>query len=245
MVVVRRPEPDVLWVLVGVPAFAVGWATMGAMGEVVGEAWGGDFLHALGHTLGSGVLVALLSVAGWLPLRGRVAWASRWARAASLGAGLGCMMVVPCLAFAPESLAGLNLALTLHLPLVGSATAQGLALRGRLRHPGRWAFAWYLAVLAGVAVAWFSGGGLAGVQAYYVHPVLPRALEYWWRMVPRSLLGGVAYTTATVVLLSRASFVRQQRHRPLPRHDDNAEPATRPQAHTPRQIDEVELNPNE
>jgi len=32
--------------------------------------------------------------------------------------------------------------------------------------------------------------------------------------VPRSVLGGVAYTTATVVLLSRARLLRQQRHLP-------------------------------
>jgi hypothetical protein len=190
----------------------MGWASAQAMGELVGEAWGGDFLHALGHSLGTVLLVASTSVAAWIALRGRVAWAPSWALAVTLGAGLGCLVLVPLLAFAPESLSGLNLALTLHLPLATSVGAQWWALRGRVRHPGHWGSAWYLAVLTGVAVAWFAGGGLAGAHAESVHPAFPRALEYWWRMAPWSLLGGVAYATATIVLLRPSRLLRPQHH---------------------------------
>ncbi len=84
------------WVLAGVPAFAVGWASSSAMGEVIGEAWGGDLLHALGHALGTVLLMALVSLAGWLALRRRVTWASRWTLAATLGVFGGSSRSYPC-----------------------------------------------------------------------------------------------------------------------------------------------------
>jgi len=142
----RQPAPyggPVIVPAAGGSHLAQSWAVCGGTPPTVWRPspstlpWGGDFLHALGHTLGTGLLVALMSVAGWVALHGRVAWASSWARAATLGAGLGCLMVVPSLAFAPESLSGLNLALNLHLPLAASAAAQGWALRGQVRHRGR------------------------------------------------------------------------------------------------------------
>ena len=78
------------WLLLGAPAFAAGWASAQAIGEVVGEAaWGGDFLHQLGHAIGSVLLMGLVSLAGWVALHDRVAWASRWALATTLGSVAG------------------------------------------------------------------------------------------------------------------------------------------------------------
>ena len=46
------------WFVAEVPAFAVGWSLSQVLGEVVGEAWGGDSIHQLGHTTGTVVMVA-------------------------------------------------------------------------------------------------------------------------------------------------------------------------------------------
>jgi hypothetical protein len=194
--------------VLGTLAFTLGWATLGTMGEVVGEAWGGDFLHQLGHAAGTVVFIALLSLATWLALRAEVDWIDRWAVATVVGAIIGFAAFLPVIAFTPDSLATLTIALTLHLPMLTAVVAQGWFLRGRVRRPAVWAVAWYLAVLAGVAVAWFSSGGVEGAHADAVHPVLAKAVEYWWRMVPRSLLGGMTYATLAalaVPLVRRAS----------------------------------------
>lgn len=190
----------VRWALVGVPAFAIGWATASAVGEVVGEAWGGDFLHQLGHALGTTLHIGLLSLAGWIALRGRVPWASRWALAATVGAAVGLAVFVPVLTFAVDALGWLTIALTLHLPLAASAVTQAVVLRGHARRPGRWAVVWYVAVLAGIAVAWFSSGGVSGLHVDAVHPILPNAAELWWRIMPQCLLGGICYAAFAFVL---------------------------------------------
>lgn len=189
------------WALLGVPGFAAGWATMQTMGEVVGEAWGGAFLHALGHAAGSVLFIALLSASGLLASWGHRPWVTRSGVAATLAAAGGFVAFLPVLAYAPDSLEDLTLALTLFLPLAAAALAQCLALRGRIDRPALWAFGWSLAVVGGVGVAWFAGGGLEGVVTFSVHPVWDRSVEYWWGMVPTGLLGGVAYAAAIVALL--------------------------------------------
>jgi hypothetical protein len=194
--------------VLGTLAFTVGWATLGTMGEVVGEAWGGDFLHQLGHTIGTMLLIAFLSLATWLGLRVEADWIDRWAVATVVGAVIGLAAFLPVIALAPDALVAFTIALTLHLPLFTAAVAQGWSLRGHVQRPARWAVAWYLVVLTGVAVAWFSGGGVSGAHTDAVHPVLSNAAEYWRRMVPRSLLGGMTYailTALAVPLIRRAS----------------------------------------
>jgi hypothetical protein len=204
-----RPRASAIRLAVlGTIAFTLGWATLNTMGEVVGEAWGGDFLHELGHTIGSVLLIALLSIAAWLGLRVDVDWIDRCAVATVVGAFIGLAAFLPIIALAPDSLAAFTIALTLHLPLVMAAATQGWSLRGQVHRPARWAVGWYLMVLTGVVVAWFSGGGVSGVEAEAVHPVLSNAAEYWWRMVPRGLLGGMTYallTALAVPLMRRAS----------------------------------------
>jgi hypothetical protein len=201
------------WALIGAPVFAIGWASATVMGEVVGEAWGGDDLHQLGHALGTVLLIALLSLAGWIALRGTVAWAFRAASAAALGSVVGLAAYLPVLRFAPDALSELSIALTLHLPLTAAAVTQAVVLRGHARRPGRWAVACYLAVLTGVAVAWFSGGGIAGVEVDAVHPVLEKAAELWWRIAPQCLLGGICYA-AFAAILPLASARRPTQSRP-------------------------------
>jgi len=51
--------PRLRWLVISLPAYTLGWAAAQAMGEVVGEAWGGASLHLLGHTLGTVLLVGL------------------------------------------------------------------------------------------------------------------------------------------------------------------------------------------
>jgi hypothetical protein len=190
----------VWWFAVSVPFYTVAWAAAGAMGEVVGEAWGGDFLHQLGHAIGSVLLVGLLALAGWLVLRGRVAWAARWAIAGSIGSLVGLALYLPILALAPVALGELTIALSLHLPLITAAISQAWALRGHVHGPKRWAAAWFFAVLFGVAVAWYTGGGLAGAAAPgSLYPVIEKAVAYWWLMIPRSLLGALVYGVWTAL----------------------------------------------
>lgn len=194
--------------VLGTLAFMLGWPTLGTMGEVVGEAWGGDTLHALGHAIGTVVFTALLSLATWLGLRAEVDWVGRWAVATVVGSVVGLAAFLPVVVLAPDSMAVLTIALTLHLPLLCSVIAQGGSLRGRVRHPASWAVGWYLVVLTGIAAAWFSSGGVDGAHADAVHPVLSSAAHYWWGMVPQSLLGGITYamlTALAVPLIRRAS----------------------------------------
>ncbi len=195
------------WVAAAVPAFTVGWAFAQVMGEIVGEAWGGDFLHQLGHTIGTVLVVGMVSLAGWLVLRTRAAWATRWAVAATVGSVVGLALHVPILALAPDALDGLTIALTLHLPLIMAATFQVRALRSQIRRPGRWALAWFVGILLGVGGAWYAGGGLDGASVESVHPVLEKAVEYWWRMLPRSVAGALIFAlwTAFTVPLDPAT----------------------------------------
>ena len=55
--------PAIRLAMLGTLAFTLGWATLGTMGEVVGEARGGDFRHQLGHTIGTVLLIVFLSLA--------------------------------------------------------------------------------------------------------------------------------------------------------------------------------------
>ena len=157
------------------------------MGEVVGEAWGCDFLHQLGHAIGTVLVVGMVSLAGWLVLRDRVAWASRWAVAGAVGSVVGLALYVPILALAREALGYLTIALTLHLPLLGAAVSQTSALRHHVPRPARWAVAWSFGLQLGVAVAWFAGGCCA--PAVSVHPVFEKAVAYWWAVIPSSMAG--------------------------------------------------------
>jgi hypothetical protein len=169
------------------------------MGEVVGEAWGGDFLHLTGHAIGTVVVVGLVALAGWLVLRHQVAWATRWAVAPIIGAVVGVALYLPILALAPDTLAGFTIALTLHLPLFAAATFQATALGGHLPQPRRSAATWFVGIVLGVGVAWFAGGGLEGASAESLHPVLDRVAAYWWAMIPRSLLGALVFALWTAL----------------------------------------------
>lgn len=163
------------------------------MGEVVGEAWGGDFPHQLGHAIGTVLLVGSLALAGWLVLRGRVAWAGRWALAGAIGSIVGLALYVPILAMAPPAIVGLTIALTFFLPLITAVVFQAWSVRGHLPAPKRWAAAWFFAVLFGAAAAWYAGGGVEGAAAGFLYPVFDKAVAYWWLMIPRSLLGALVY----------------------------------------------------
>jgi hypothetical protein len=202
----------VRWLLAGVPAFTLGWAAAQAMGEVVGEAWGGASLHLLGHTLGTVLLVGLLAAAAWLVLRERVPWVARCGVAATAGSLVGLMLYLPVLAFAPANVAELTIALTLHLPLLTAAVFMAVALRGDVRRPYRWALNWYLGVLFGVAAEWFTAGGLAGASTGSLHPIFERAVAYGWQRIPQSLLGALVYAAWTAWTLPTAIAP----HRPAP-----------------------------
>ena len=189
------------WFVAGVPAFTLAWAAAQAMGEVVGEAWGGASLHLLGHTLGTVILVALLAAAAWLVFYERDPWAARCGVAATAGSLVGLLVYVPVLAFAPPNVAELTIALTLHLPLLMAAVFMARALRGNLRRPYRWALNWYLGVLFGVATEWFAAGGLAGASTESLHPIFESALAYGWQRIPESLLGALVYGAWTASTL--------------------------------------------
>jgi hypothetical protein len=191
----------VRWFVAGVPAFTIGWTVAQAMGEVVGEAWGGASLHLLGHTLGTVILVALLAAAPCLLLDKRIPWAGRGGVAATAGSLVGLLVYVPVLAFAPAGVAELTIALTLHLPLLMAAVFMARALRGELRRPYRWALNWYLGALSGVAAAWFAAGGLAGASTESLHPIFESALAYGWQRIPECLLGAVVYGAWTAFTL--------------------------------------------
>ena len=192
------------WFVASLPAFSLGWAASQAMGEVVGEAWGGASLHLLGHTLGTVLLVGLLATAGWQALYQDVPCAARWAALATAGSIVGLMLYLPVLAFAPGDVAELTIALTLHLPLLTAAVFMALALRGEVARPYRWALNWYLGVLFGVAAAWFSAGGLGGASTESLHPIFENAVAYGWHRIPESLLGALVYGAWTASTLPTA-----------------------------------------
>jgi hypothetical protein len=168
------------------------------MGEVVGEAWGGAFLHQLGLGVGTMLQIWLLIAGGWLSLRKHVAWAKLWTIAGVGGSLVGLVLYFPVLSWAPGP-EELIIALSFFLPLLATTVAQYRALRIHTERPWRWAASWFLAILLGAGVSWFAVGGLAGVTAGSVHPVLEKAVTYWWRMIPPSLLGGLAYATWTAL----------------------------------------------
>lgn len=160
-----------------------------------------DRRRQLGHAIGTVALVGLLSLAGGLVLRGRVAWAGRWALAGALGSIVGLVLYVPILATAPRAIVGVTIALTFYLPVVTAVVFQARAVRGHVRAPKRWAAAWFFAILGGVAAAWFATGGVEGAAAGPVYPVFEKAAEYWCRMIPRSLLGGLVYGVWTALAI--------------------------------------------
>jgi hypothetical protein len=162
-------------------------------GRSVGEAWGGDFLHLLGHAIGTVVVVGLVSLA----VRSRAPWASRGAIAATIGSLIGLAFYLAIVALAGDTLGELTIALTLHLPLIAAATVQAWALRRRLRRPRCWALTWLVSILVGAGVAWYAGGGLDGASSATVHPVFERAVDYWWRTIPESALGALAFALLT------------------------------------------------
>jgi hypothetical protein len=43
------------------------------------------------------------------------------------------------------------------------------------------------------------GGGLDGAWAGSVHPVLQKAVDYWWRVIPRSVLGALLFALWTAM----------------------------------------------
>jgi hypothetical protein len=67
--------------------------------------------------------------------------------------------------------------------------------------PKRWAAAWFLAVVLGIGIAWFAGGGLEGAAAGWPYPVLEKAVAYWWRILPDHLLGGLAFGAWTALAI--------------------------------------------
>jgi hypothetical protein len=60
------------WFIAQVPAYAVGWSLSQVISEVVGEAWGADTFHQLGHKVGSPLTIASCSAAAWFALRRRI-----------------------------------------------------------------------------------------------------------------------------------------------------------------------------
>ena len=60
------------WVVATTASYAIGVAINGAMGEVVGEALGGEVLHKLGHTVGMGLFGAIVVLAQWWVLQQQV-----------------------------------------------------------------------------------------------------------------------------------------------------------------------------
>jgi hypothetical protein len=194
------------WFVVSIPVYAFWGAVSGAMGEVVGEAWGGAFLHQLGHAIGTVLLLWALLGTFWLVLRRRFAWAATFARTGAVGAFIGIAVYVPVLWLAPDSLEELTIAGTLYLPLAGAAVGQLRALRGKVEGAGRWVAAWTFAIVLGIAIAWYAGGGLTGAAAGWPFPVLEKAVAYWWRILPQQVLGAVAFAawTALAVPLHRA-----------------------------------------
>lgn len=106
--------------------------------------------------------------------------------------GLGLAVYVPVLAFATEPVE-LIIALSLHLPLAIATIVQWRSLREHWPGAGRWAASWYGAMLAGIAVLWFVGGGLEGVSIESPFPVFEKSVDHFVRMFPRGLLGGILF----------------------------------------------------
>lgn len=188
------------WFVLGVPVYAVGAALAQVLGEVVGEAWGGDFLHLSGHAIGTVIHIGLVVLVGAMLLRNHVFWAKPWAAGAIIGAFVGFGLYLAVLLFATEP-EELIIALSLHLPLISAAVSQSIALRGHLQSRRRWATAWLFAVLLGVGAAWFAAGGVDGISAGSPYPVFEKAVHYWWRMIPTSLLGATLYASLSAVAL--------------------------------------------
>lgn len=203
-------EPSVLprarvsrlrWFIPQVAAFAVGWSLSQALGEVVGEAWGGDAFHQLGHTVGSALTIALCSAAAWFALRRHITWISSWAVSGAFAAIIGGALWFPIVTLAPDVPPELAIALTLFLPLGAAAIGQARAVRNRVDRAIVWAVSWALGVLIGIAVQWYGSGGVDGISVTTVHPVLDTSTAYFWDTLPMSTIGAVAYAVTTAIAL--------------------------------------------
>ena len=138
------------WVVATTASYAIGVAINGALGEVVGEALGGEVLHKLGHTVGMGLFGAIVVLAQWPVLQQQVDWAGRWAVATIMGYSLGVLVYGSVLVLAPRATPiEVELALTTFVPLGGAALAQWLALRQQVAGAGRWALAYVVLFVVG------------------------------------------------------------------------------------------------
>ena len=189
------------WFIAQVPAFAVGWSLSQVMGEVVGEAWGGDTFHQLGHTVGSALTIASCSAAAWFALRRRITWISSWAVSGALAATIGGARWFPIVRLAPDVPPEFAIALTLYLPLGAAAIGQARAVRNRVDRAIVWAVSWVLGVFIGIAVQWYGSGGVDGISVTIVHPVLDTSTAYFWNALPMSTLGAIAYAVTTAIAL--------------------------------------------
>jgi hypothetical protein len=182
------------WIVVTTASYAIGVAINGAMGEVVGEALGGEVLHKLGHTVGMGLFGAIVVLAQWPVLQQQVDWAGRWAAATITGYTLGVLVYGAVLVFAPRATPiEVELALTTFVPMSGAALAQWLALRQQIASPGRWAFAYMAMFLVGWIVIWLLIGGVTGLAADSLYPIVDSAVRYALRQIPSGLVGGAVF----------------------------------------------------
>jgi hypothetical protein len=190
------------WVVATTASYAIGVAINGAMGEVVGEALGGEVLHKLGHTVGMGLFGAIVVLAQWPVLQQQVDWAGRWAVATIMGYSLGVLVYGSVLVLAPRATPiEVELALTTFVPLGGAALAQWLVLRQRIAGAGRWALAYVVLFVVGWIVIWLLIGGVAGLAADGLYPVVDSAVRYALRQIPSGLVGGAVFGATSGTLL--------------------------------------------
>ena len=182
------------WIVATTASYAIGVAINGAMGEVVGEALGGEVLHKLGHTVGMGLFGMIVVLAQWPVLQQQVDWAGRWAAATIMGYTLGVFVYGSVIVFAPRATPiDVELALTTFVPLAGAALAQWLALRQQIAGAGRWAFAYVALFLVGWIVIWLLIGGVTGLAADSLYPIVDSAVRYALRQIPSGLVGGAVF----------------------------------------------------
>jgi hypothetical protein len=189
------------WLIAEIPAFAVGWSLSQTMGEVVGEAWGGDTFHQLGHTVGSVLTIALCSAAALFALRRQITWMSSWAVGGALAATIGGALWFPIVTLVPNVPPELAIAMTLYLPLSAAAVGQARAVRNRVGRTVVWPVSWTLGILIGIAVQWFGSGGVDGISVTTVHPVLGTSARYFCNALPMSTLGAIGYAVTTAIAL--------------------------------------------
>jgi hypothetical protein len=189
------------WVVATTASYAIGVAINGALGEVVGEALGGEVLHKLGHTVGMG-LFGVIVVLAQGPVLQHVDCAGRWAAATIMGYTLGVLVYGAVLVFAPRATPiEVELALTTFVPLGGAALSQWLVLRQRIAGAGRWALAYVVLFVVGWIVIWLLIGGVAGLAADGLYPVVDSAVRYGLRQIPSGLVGGAVFGATSGTLL--------------------------------------------